>query len=64
MRYPDGGCLTAEERARRERTRLAAADLIGAGASDGEVARRFRVTRKSASCWRRRVGFEWSASSG
>ncbi|MFE5375581.1 hypothetical protein ACFRA5_51635 [Streptomyces mirabilis] len=38
MRYPDGGCLTAEERARRERTRLAAADLIEAGASDGEVA--------------------------
>ncbi|WP_171134130.1 winged helix-turn-helix domain-containing protein [Streptomyces sp. Z423-1] len=53
MRYPDGGGLTAEERARREQVRLAAADLIEAGASDREVARRFRVTRMSANRWRR-----------
>jgi transposase len=53
MRYPDGGGLTAEERGRRERVRLAAAELIEAGASDREVARRFRVTRMSASRWRR-----------
>jgi transposase len=33
--------------------RLAAADLIEAGASDREVARRFRVTRMSANRWRR-----------
>ena len=46
--------LTAEERVRRERVRLAAADLIEAGASDGEVAQRFRVTRMSGSnSWRR-----------
>ena len=32
MRYTDGGGLTAEERARRERVRLAAAELIEAGA--------------------------------
>jgi len=50
---PDGGGLTAEERARREQVRLAAADLIEAGAGDGEVARRFRVTRMSANRWRR-----------
>jgi transposase len=33
--------------------RLAAAELIEAGASDREVARRFRVTRMSANRWRR-----------
>ena len=44
MRYPDGGGLTAAERARREQVRLAAAELTGAGASDREVAKRFRVS--------------------
>ena len=53
MRYPDGGGLTAGERARREQVRLAAADQIEAGASDREVAKRFRVTRMSANRWRR-----------
>jgi transposase len=53
MRYPDGGGLTAAERARREQVRLAAAELIGAGADDPEVARRFRVSRMSANRWRR-----------
>jgi transposase len=53
MRYSDGGGLTAAERARREQVRLAAADQIEAGASDREVAKRFRVTRMSANRWRR-----------
>jgi transposase len=53
MRYPDGGGLTAAERARREQVRLAAAELIEAGASDQEVARRFRVSRMSVNRWRR-----------
>ena len=53
MRYPDGGGLDAAERARREQVRLAAAELIEAGASDREVARRFRVSRMSANRWRR-----------
>ncbi|MGA8455608.1 MAG: winged helix-turn-helix domain-containing protein [Streptosporangiaceae bacterium] len=44
--------LGAEEQARRERVRLAAADLIEAGASDREVAQRFGVTRPSANRWR------------
>jgi transposase len=48
MRYGEGGGLTAAERARRERVRLAAAEVIEAGASDPEVARRFRVSRMSA----------------
>jgi transposase len=53
MRYPDGGGLRAQERARREQVRLAAAGLIEAGASDREVARRFRVSRMSVNRWRR-----------
>jgi transposase len=53
MRYGEGGGLTAAERARREQVRLAAADLIEAGASDREVARWFRVSRMSANRWRR-----------
>jgi putative transposase len=53
MRYGEGGWLTAAERARRERVRLAVAALIEAGASDREVALRFRVSRMSANRWRR-----------
>ncbi len=53
MRYPDGGGRDAAERARREQVRLAAAGLIEAGASDREVARRFRVSRMPANRWRR-----------
>jgi transposase len=53
MRYPDSGGLSAAERARRERVRLEAAELIEAGDSDREVAARFRVSRMSANRWRR-----------
>jgi transposase len=53
MRYADGGGLDAAERARREQVRLEAAELIESGASDREVARRFRVSRMSANRWRR-----------
>jgi len=53
MRYPDGGGLTAADRARREKVRLAAADLIEAGAGDREIAKRFRVSRMSVNRWRR-----------
>jgi transposase len=53
MRYPQGGGLTAAERARRERVRLAAAEWMEEGATDQEVATRFRVTRMSANRWRR-----------
>jgi putative transposase len=67
MRYPDGGGLTAAERARREQVRLAAAELIEAGASDPEIARRFRVSRMPANRWRRALaagGREALASKG
>jgi alkylation response protein AidB-like acyl-CoA dehydrogenase len=53
MKYSDGGGLTAAQRARRERVRLAAAELIEAGTSDREVARRFRVSRMPANRRRR-----------
>jgi transposase len=53
MRYPDSGGLTAAERVRREQVRLEAAELIEAGGTDQEVARRFRVSRMSANRWRR-----------
>jgi hypothetical protein len=53
MRYPDGGGRTAEERVRREQVRFAAADLIEEGASEREVAKRFRVTLMSAHRWQR-----------
>jgi transposase len=53
MRYADGGGLTVAERARREKVRLEAADMIEAGASDAEVGRRLRVSRMSANRWRR-----------
>ena len=67
MRYPDGGGLTAEQRARREKVRLAAAEMFEAGATDPEVARRFRVSRMSANRWRRALaagGREALASRG
>ncbi|MGH3238442.1 MAG: helix-turn-helix domain-containing protein, partial [Streptosporangiaceae bacterium] len=67
MRYPDGGGLDAAERARREQVRLAAAEMIEGGASDREVAGRFRVSRMSVNRWRRALaagGREALASRG
>src|ERR1700722_14885492 len=53
MRYPDGGGLDAAERARREGGRLGGGGRIGAGGSDREIAKHFRVSRMSANRWRR-----------
>src|SRR2546423_11469611 len=67
MSYPGGGGLDAAERARREKVRLAAAELIEAGAGDQEIARRFRVSRMSVNRWRRALaagGREALASKG
>src|SRR2546430_14684293 len=67
MRYPDGGGRDAAERARRERVRLAAAEVNEAGASDRAIAKRFRVSRMSVNRWRRALavgGREALASKG
>ncbi|MBM7807740.1 putative transposase [Geodermatophilus bullaregiensis] len=53
MRYAQGGGLTAVDCVRREQVRLEAAAWIEEGATDAEVAARFRVTRMSANRWRR-----------
>ncbi len=53
MRYPEGGGLTVEERAKREQLRFEAAELFAQGVSALEVARRFGVTRMSAHRWYR-----------
>ena len=54
MRYPDGGGLSAEGRARREKLRLQAAQMFEQGMKPVQVARSLRVSTKSAYQWRRR----------
>jgi putative transposase len=53
VRYPDGGGLTAEGRARREAIRLQAAALFAQEVSVPEIARRLRVSHNSVYVWRR-----------
>jgi transposase len=54
MRYPDGGGLSAQGRARREKLRLQAAQMFEQGIKPVQVARCLRVSTKSAYLWRRR----------
>jgi putative transposase len=54
MRYPDGGGLTAKQRAQREQVRFEAAELFAQGVTPSQVARRLRVSRKSAYAWHAR----------
>ena len=54
MRYPDGGGLSAQGRARREKLRLQAAQMFEQGFEPVQVARCLRVSTKSAYQWRRR----------
>jgi transposase len=54
MRYPDGGGLSAQGRARREKLRLQAAQMFDQGIKPVQVARCLRVSTKSAYQWRRR----------
>ncbi|WP_285442784.1 helix-turn-helix domain-containing protein [Streptomyces sp. ISL-12] len=51
MRYADGGGLTAAGRAKREAVRFEAAGMFEQGVRPPEVARRLRVSRKSAYTW-------------
>src|SRR5262245_11737245 len=53
MRYADGGGLTAEGRARREKVRLQAAEMFARDADPVQVARELRVSTKSVYQWRR-----------
>ncbi|MGQ4427946.1 winged helix-turn-helix domain-containing protein [Streptomyces violaceoruber] len=53
MRYPQGGGLTPERQAFRERIRMEAAERFGAGASSAEVARDLRVSVRLVQRWRR-----------
>ena len=53
MRYADGGGLTAEGRARREKVRLQAAERFAQDADPVQIARSLRVSTKSVYQWRR-----------
>ncbi|XES00288.1 helix-turn-helix domain-containing protein [Streptomyces sp. S1D4-11] len=55
MRYPDGGGLTADQRARREQVRFEAAELFMQGVTPPQLARRLRVSRKSSCAWHARL---------
>ncbi|MET7855403.1 helix-turn-helix domain-containing protein [Streptomyces avermitilis] len=62
MRCPDGGGLTADQRARREQVRFEAAELFTQGVTPPQLTRRLRVSRKSAYAWHarwREDGVEW-----
>ena len=53
MRYPQGGGLTAERRAVRERLRLQAAGGFARGEDNRVIARRLRVSVRSVQRWRK-----------
>ncbi len=53
VRYPQGGGLTPERQAFRERIRLETAEQFAAGVSNAEVAKDLRVSVRSVQRWRR-----------
>jgi transposase len=65
MRYPDGGGLSAEGRARREIVRLQAARMFVQDMRPAAIARSLRVSTKSVYQWRRawRAGGEKALAS-
>ncbi|GAA2350375.1 hypothetical protein SVIO_025180 [Streptomyces violaceusniger] len=67
MGYPQGGGLTPERQAFRERIRLEAAERFAAGSSNAEVAKDLRVSVRSVQRWRRAwhgIGAEGLRSAG
>jgi hypothetical protein len=52
MRYPQGGGLTAERRAFRERIRLEAAELFAVGQASAVIAKELRASVRSVQRWR------------
>lgn len=54
MRYPDGGGLTAQGRAKREQVRRQAAGWFAEGVPVSEVARRLRVSQTAVYGWQQR----------
>lgn len=61
VRYPDGGGLTAEGRARRETVRLQAAELFAQQVPVAQIAKRLRVSQHAVYKWRRRWRAEGKA---
>ncbi|WUC83430.1 winged helix-turn-helix domain-containing protein [Streptomyces sp. NBC_00536] len=53
MRYPEGGGLTAEHRASRERIRLQAGERFAVGEKSAVIAKDLRVSVRSVERWRR-----------
>ncbi|MEV5147197.1 helix-turn-helix domain-containing protein [Streptomyces sp. NPDC052727] len=53
MRYPQGGGLTPERQAFRERIRLDAPERFAASVSNAEVAKDLRVSMRSVQRWPR-----------
>ncbi|WP_435799774.1 IS630 family transposase [Streptomyces goshikiensis] len=53
MRYPQGGGLTAERQAFRERVRMEAVAMFAAGRGSTDIAKELRVSVRSVQRWRR-----------
>ncbi|MFD6438102.1 helix-turn-helix domain-containing protein, partial [Streptomyces venezuelae] len=53
MRYPQGGGLSDERRAFRERIRVEAVEMFAAGQDNMVVAKQLRVSVRSVQRWRR-----------
>lgn len=55
MRYPDTGGVSAKQRAERESVRLDAAEMLEKGMKPSEIAKKLRISTKSAYSWRRQL---------